>query len=266
MPVASASATFEDGATGDLIETTLPMPESPPPYIAPILSTPYIAPVPSTPSLVPKPSTLPLAQKPSILSLTSKPFPPSDRSYATPSHSGAAQFAPDHLGLVRDWSDATPAPSVHMSDQPGVTPSQLDTGNSHPSDVPRQLDLPRPVITVTMSPLPETTPSPPIPVPGSVLPRPAGEPRQVAPDYARSQAGARLMGSPSSYERTSHTSATPPPNPLVGRTNEPMWMKKKGTLSYFHRTFKLGDLSNVIGHWYKLEGLLGFQDIVSVLE
>ena len=41
-------------------------------------------------------------------------------------------------------------------------------------------------------------------------------------------------------------------------------MKKKRTLDYFRGTFKLGDLSNVIGHWYELEGLLGFQEIVSI--
>jgi hypothetical protein len=41
-------------------------------------------------------------------------------------------------------------------------------------------------------------------------------------------------------------------------------MKKRKTLNYFRDAFKLGDLGDIIRHWYELEGLLGFQDPVSV--
>ena len=43
-------------------------------------------------------------------------------------------------------------------------------------------------------------------------------------------------------------------------------MKKKQTVTYFHDTFKLRDLSSVIRHWYELEELFGFQDPVSIPE
>ena len=55
-------------------------------------------------------------------------------------------------------------------------------------------------------------------------------------------------------------------NPLANITDEPAWMKKKQTLAYFRRTVKLGCLPNVIGHWYELERLLGFQEVVSFCE
>jgi len=54
-------------------------------------------------------------------------------------------------------------------------------------------------------------------------------------------------------------------NLLAGVMNEPMWMKKK-MLNYFCTTFKLGEFPNIIAHWYKLEGLLGFQDTVSLFK
>lgn len=56
----------------------------------------------------------------------------------------------------------------------------------------------------------------------------------------------------------------PLPGLLAGVMNEPMWMKRKQTPGYFRDMFKLGDLSNVIKHWYELDGLLGFQDPVHI--
>lgn len=41
------------------------------------------------------------------------------------------------------------------------------------------------------------------------------------------------------------------------------WMKSKKTLVYFHGAHKMGKLSDVILHWYKLEEALGFQESVS---
>jgi len=63
---------------------------------------------------------------------------------------------------------------------------------------------------------------------------------------------------------TSSTNSSPLPNLLAGIKNEPVWMKKRKTLDYFRGTFKLGVLSDVIEHWYELEALLGFQNVVSV--
>lgn len=70
------------------------------------------------------------------------------------------------------------------------------------------------------------------------------------------------------YGTTSRVNSSLPSNPLADITDEPKWMKKKRTLDYFRSMSKLenlfGDLSSIIGHWYKLEKLLGFQDLVSV--
>jgi hypothetical protein len=63
---------------------------------------------------------------------------------------------------------------------------------------------------------------------------------------------------------TPNTNSSPSLDVLVNVTNEPLWMRRKRTLAYFRETFKLGDLSNVIEHWYKLEGMLSFPDIVSI--
>ena len=56
----------------------------------------------------------------------------------------------------------------------------------------------------------------------------------------------------------------PQSNPCIDVKDEPAWMKKRRILDYFRNTFKLGNLSEVIEHWYELERLLDFQDVVSV--
>jgi hypothetical protein len=52
------------------------------------------------------------------------------------------------------------------------------------------------------------------------------------------------------------------PNPLADITDEPAWMKKKRTLNYLRETVKLGFLPDIIRHWYEIERLLGFQEVV----
>jgi hypothetical protein len=47
--------------------------------------------------------------------------------------------------------------------------------------------------------------------------------------------------------------------------DQSVWMKQKQTLKYLRGTFKLGNLLDVIGHWYRLEKLLGFPETVSVV-
>lgn len=59
-------------------------------------------------------------------------------------------------------------------------------------------------------------------------------------------------------------------NPPVTITSLPAdagarWMRSKGTLEYFRRVDKIGQMSNLILHWYQLEEALGFPDPVSVL-
>lgn len=67
------------------------------------------------------------------------------------------------------------------------------------------------------------------------------------------------------YKPATKPNIQSPLSTLAGITDEPNWMLKRRTLSYFRGTFKFGYLQNVIEHWYKLEGLLGFQDAVSIL-
>ena len=49
---------------------------------------------------------------------------------------------------------------------------------------------------------------------------------------------------------------------LPANIQEPIWMKKKGTLVYFKSAFKTEGLSNLISNWYQLEAALGFPEQV----
>lgn len=46
---------------------------------------------------------------------------------------------------------------------------------------------------------------------------------------------------------------------------EPMWMKKKGTLGYFRSVFNVGGLSTLLTNWYRLEEALGFREQVGCI-
>ena len=89
-----------------------------------------------------------------------------------------------------------------------------------------------------------------------------GEPQPVALAPKPPQENTRLDAS-LEYELTRNGDRGPPPKPLANVDNEPAWMKKKWTLSYFHGAPMLGCLSDVIQHWYDLEVLLGFPEVVS---
>ena len=66
---------------------------------------------------------------------------------------------------------------------------------------------------------------------------------------------------------TSLNDANPPTSldSLPMNTRESMWMKSKGTLKYFRGVHKMGKLSDLTFHWYKLEEALGFQESVGHL-
>ena len=74
----------------------------------------------------------------------------------------------------------------------------------------------------------------------------------------------RFLDPPPGKGAATQSNGSPPSKLLAGVTDRPMWMKKKKILDYFCSTFKLGNLSDIIEHWYELEGLLGFPETVSV--
>ena len=129
---------------------------------------------------------------------------------------------------------------------------ELDT--AHPSQLVLPTTFTQPDADFDLTPDPDT----------GHPPRLVDAPQLAAPTRAYSQARARPLGLPPSGKGTSSTSVNPSPDLLAGIIDEPIWMKQKRTLAYFRSTFKLGDLSNVIKHWYALEELLGFQGVVSV--
>jgi len=187
---------------------------------------------------------------------------PPNQPVVSPAHSSAAPDQPRATG-----SGVTPDRPDHVSNQPDLSLTwdwaayvqaspTSEVANLLPSDEPLQLDLSASTVPATASKLPEftfDTPSadfgtghPPLPVSGS---------RRFTSDQPRLQAGNRAAA---------QTNINVPPKLLVGIADEPTWMKKKQTLDYFRGTTKLGSLSDVIEHWYELEGLLGFQVTVSV--
>ena len=200
-------------------------------------------------------------------SLMPQPLAPSNQSDGT-HQPGATQVVvlPDATRFVRDESGATPTQPIQTSDQLGLTPNQLDTVNPYANNAPARLDLSQPPTATTAPSLSDTDTSRATPIPSFIHPlSPIDELQWAIPSHTRSQASARFPSSPPDHGTMSLTNSRPPSNPLADVTDEPGWMKKKRTLDYFRNTFILGDLSSVIKHWYKLERLLGFQGIVSVL-
>lgn len=203
---------------------------------------------------------MPTAPEPSATSLTPE-------SSATPNQSdttdqpGTSQVvtAPGTLDPMYDESGSMPA-QPQAPGQRDVTPGdQLDTSRAdlHPSGVPTDCDIPQPPIATTVPLLPDVGHDQTVPIPGAAPPHLTHEPPRAASSLVRPQAPAPNHGT------ISRTNSSPPPNLLVNITDEAQWMKKKRTLAYFRDTFKLGDLSSVIGHWYELEKLLGFPRVVS---
>lgn len=162
------------------------------------------------------------------------------------------------LSNLPNWSDtALGQPNTIQS---GVTLNHLDTAVAAPQpDTSHPLDA-----TATVLPHINPTPLPLISDSVCLPPHQIDEPQLVTPSQSHSQASTRLPGSPPNHEVTPLMSSSPPLNTLVGVMNKLAWMKKKQTLDYLCNTFKLGNLPNVIGHWYKLKELLGFQENLSI--
>jgi len=160
---------------------------------------------------------------------------------------------PNTLDLINNEPNPAPTQLVQTSDRPDVASNQFGIESLKTSDTTHGLDLPQlPMVTTTFTPseidFGHTTPIP----------------NSTRSSHVHPHVGAPLPTSPLHHGMALHPNSTPPPNPLANVTGEPLWMEKKQTLNYFRSTFKLGDLSNVIGHWYELEGLLGFQEVVSI--
>ena len=90
------------------------------------------------------------------------------------------------------------------------------------------------------------------------------ESQSVTSRQPRPQADAKSVNSPSGNGAATQPNVNSPRKLLAGAKDEAEWMKKKRTLDYFRGTIKFGSLSNVIEHWYELEGLLGFLETVSI--
>ena len=156
---------------------------------------------------------------------------------------------PTHSDVTPDQLDATSARPTQPFSQPSSTTDQPDTENSHLGEVLPQLDASHSLVaSATLEADPGPAPLSPTPS----LPQ------------ADELALLSLLNSSPSIEAALPTINIPPPEPLAGVTAAPAWMKKKRTLDYFRGTFKLGCLSDIIQHWYELEGLLGFPETVSL--
>ena len=160
-----------------------------------------------------------------------------------------------------DQPNGSPNSFTPTSDQPDGSPNQPNTILSQLDTVPSGVALNHPDIVLNQQDTTPTQPSHASNPPGIPGDQPGTGVTAPHPDISYKPVTATTV--PILSQPHSQASASPPLNTLIGITNEPTWMKKKRTLNYFRNTFKLGDLPNVIGHWYELEELLGFQDTVS---
>jgi hypothetical protein len=135
---------------------------------------------------------------------------------------------PDTLDLTHKELDTAFTQPVRTSDQPSATLNRPNATNAAPN---------RPNAT------------------SDVAPGPIATTALVPPE--------RLPNSPQNCVSIRGTGSGLPPNVLANIANEPVWMKRKELLKYLRSTPKLGDLSDVINHWYELESLLGFPEAVS---
>ena len=173
--------------------------------------------------------------------------------------SGLTSNHPDHASdqldppLTWDWAAYIQASPISdrlgaMKLQAGDEPLQLDPSAAATSEVPElSLDTPLPNLDTGR-------PSPPL-VTGS---------QRVTSGQPHLQAGEGSLVPPPGSGSTTQKIASAPSKPLAGVTDEPAWMREKNTLDFFRNTAKLGNLSDVIEHWYELERLLGFKTTVSV--
>lgn len=156
---------------------------------------------------------------------------------------GSSGVLPDHPDHVSS-QDTSPTLSGDMSDQ--FNPStELTAAFSFVFE--EDFDIPTPALGIVH-------PSP----------LPIAESQQATSRQPPPQADTTSFSPPLNGVAAAQTRIENPPKLLAGVTDEPTWMKKKRTLDYFRSTVKFGCLSDVIEHWYELEGLLGFLPVVSI--
>lgn len=234
------TVTTADGAVDDLADTTNPAPEPPVPQSESMVSS-------SQSAVSSSQSAVPLNQSVAV---------PSTVTPAQPSATLNQQYT-TQSGVALDYPG-------NVSNQLGHASDQFCT-NSHSGDVPPQPDRPHTPVTANAA-LPAANSRAPPPILNTIDPSLLliAEPQPVTPGQPRSQVATGLLESPQSNRLTARLNVISPPEPLAGVADEPLWMKKKRTLNYFRSAVKFGSLSDVIRHWYELEGLLGFQEVVSV--
>lgn len=160
-------------------------------------------------------------------------------------------------------AEVTPTQPGHSSGQPSSTAGRRNTKILRSSKaLPHPKDS-NPLVTPTTFVAPSSGPSPHIP--GSAPSPPQADEPRVVLTQPPSQPSTPPLNSLENPEVAARTDTSPLPELLAGVTNEPVWMKRKGTLNYFRITFKLGCFPDIIQRWYEFEQLLGFQDVVSVL-
>lgn len=178
--------------------------------------------------------------------LSSSPAQPSTPSNQSATLRNPSAIPPDPSTILPNQSTAPPSEAAAPSDQSHVTPII-------PDSTPHQVD-PSP-----------STPSFVANQPGVADDRDSETPAQPNTDTDISSDSSGTAPPPSPVSRAvSAASVSSRSNLLAGVRDEPGWMQKKGTLNYFRNTFKLGNLADVIRHWYELERLLGFQKVVSI--
>lgn len=180
-------------------------------------------------------------------------------AFPAPESSGS----PYHATIPHDQS-VVPSPPVVPPNQSAILPNQPDAAPNVPDPAPgltfgRSSDL-LGAMTNHLNPATLVPPEGHISA-GPHLSSPLVIEAQLVGAGRHSHVDVDLLNSaPSDGAANIH----PPSNPLADVNDEPTWMKKRRTLDYFRSTFKLGNLSDVIEHWYELERLLCFQDVVSV--
>ena len=224
--------------------TPVVAPESTPP-LAPELNTSFALSHSTIPSLTlelfspltPGPSTPSLGLDTYNPPFTLDSFTPFDQSVVYPPGVTQPVTPSNVFNLMQDGSSGIPTPTIPMSSQLAATPNQFNVGNLGINNVACGPDSLLSSTNSTMFVRPETDHVNVTSVPNTTSP---------------------------SAQQTACMNSSPPVDLLGHVTNEPLWMKKKRTLDYFREAFKLGDLSNVIEHWCKLEEMLGFPDTVSI--
>ena len=196
-----------------------------------------------------------------------------------------ASVPQDHLDHPSSQPDTTTANKT--AEDLTNTTSESDVLPNHPDHVPSQQDIPltqssrtpdrvntvasqRDLSDTLVAPTTSLSPKVNLGVPPPILDianpsiLPVTKSQWATLHQSCPQAGVRFLDPPPGKGAAAQSNGSPPSKLLAGVTDRPMWMKKKKILDYFCSTFKLGNLSDIIEHWYELEGLLGFPETVSV--